>query len=69
MAFRKTFIQEKPLGITCRIIFSKVTFISYSIMLLPSSGLTFLNKPWSGGTNNLAKMEEFTQKGRNISPR
>lgn len=50
------------------IIFFRVTLIFYSIMVLPSSGLTVLNNLLSEGTNTSARMEEFTQKGRSISP-
>lgn len=50
------------------IIFFRVTLIFYNIMVLPSSGLTVLNNLLSEGTNTSARMEEFTQKGRSISP-
>lgn len=68
IAFKKTFIQAKSLGIMSGIIFFRVTLIFYNIMVLPSSGLTVLNNLLSEGTNTSARMEEFTQKGRSISP-
>lgn len=43
-----------------RIIFFRVTLIFYSIMVLPNSVLTVLNKLSSRGTNTSARMEKFT---------